>query len=103
MLLKYPDFNATVTYSKISDSVNPSVFEGELGSLTVDKMNSPRKVVLRLRGKEPTEVEVPFTDNNMIYEIAAFERFVSGEGDFEAELKLCRSVLRLINETEEII
>ena len=81
-ILPYGDMTAVISYSKIHDSVNPSVISGEGGSIIIDKLSSPKKIVFIGRdGKE----EVLFTsekDNNMRYEIRAFvEAIRKGEAD----------------------
>ena len=79
LLCRYPDFLASVSYSKITDSVAPSVITGEKGSLSVDRINAPSKLLLSLRG-EPDEV-LPYepSENNMVFEVIDFCRAVRGE------------------------
>jgi predicted dehydrogenase len=72
ILMKYESMIASVAYSKITESVTPTVIEGELGSLTIDKINAPTRITLYERGK-PCEL-IPFTppENNMRDEVVAF-------------------------------
>ena len=76
--LEYGDMLATVTYSKITESVNPSVIEGELGSLIIDKISAPTKITLKLRGGDPEPLEYTPESNNMVWEIAAFTDIAEG-------------------------
>ena len=81
MLCRYSDFLASVSYSKITDSVAPSVITGENGSLTVDRINAPSRLTLALRGKPETQLSYTPIENNMVYEAIDFCRAVRGEID----------------------
>ena len=72
IILDYGDMLATVTYSKITESVIPSVIDGELGSLIFDRVNSPTRAKLKFR--DGTEENLPITPykNNMNFEISEF-------------------------------
>jgi len=96
ILMSYPEMVATVTYSKITESVNPSVIEGEYGALTIDKINAPTKITLHIRGDEP--IELPYTPpkNNMKEEIIAFIGIVK-ERNSEKYLTLTESVQKCVD------
>ena len=79
VILQYNDMIATVSYSKISQGVTPSVIEGESGSLTVDKISAPTKIILHQRGEEPKQLDFSPADNNMVYEIEAFLKMCHGK------------------------
>ena len=79
LICRYPDMLATVSYSKISESVAPSVVTGEGGSLTVDRINSPRRLTLSLRGEPSVTLAYEPSENNMIFELTDFVRAVRGE------------------------
>lgn len=81
LLLGYGDFQATVTYSKTCDSVIPSVITGEKGSLTVDKMQSPKRITLIPRGGEAELLAYTPAENNLIHELADFVALIGGESD----------------------
>lgn len=86
VLLSYPGFTVSVTYSKIASSLTPSVFLGEDGGLTVDKVSEPHLARLFPRGKEAEEYRLLPADmpDNMHEEIRAFEAAVAGKGCDEA-------------------
>ncbi len=44
VMARYDGFDAVVIYSKIADSVLPTEIQGESGTLTVDRINNPRRV-----------------------------------------------------------
>ena len=77
VILPYGDMTATVSYSKIYDSVNPSAIVGECGAIKIDKLSSPKKIVFV--GRDGSE-DILFTsekDNNMRFEITAFADFIN--------------------------
>ena len=77
-VLDYGTHTVAVSYSKIADSVSPSVIIGEAGGITIDKMSSPTKACIRLRTGEEILLEKPETDapSNMHEEVLAFSAAV---------------------------
>ncbi len=102
LLLSYGDMFANIIYSKVSESVNPSVIEGELGSLSFDKINAPSKIVLHLRGEEPKLLDYTPVPNNMVYEIDAFCEMVGGVLNFKPYLELSEAALEVVDAAYEI-
>ena len=72
-------FLVDVAWSKITQSKNPSVFLGEDGSITVDKISSPSKVELCVKGKDPVLLPTSPEENNMDCELRAFLRCMAGD------------------------
>ena len=70
--LAYDDFNVNLLHSKVSDSLIPSEFQGEQGSVLVDMISTGRGVERILRGKEKELLTLPQTENHMFYEAKAF-------------------------------
>lgn len=77
MLLPYRDSAPVqITYAKIYNSLNPSVILGENGGILIDKLSNPKSVRLQLRDGTDKELCISPSDNNMIYELAAFARCI---------------------------
>ncbi len=91
-ILSYGDKLVTVIYSKIANSTNPSVIEGEDGSILIDKLTQPTKMTVVLRSGERTELSLEKNDNNMVYEIEAFIKMVKGEESHVPYLELTEKV-----------
>ncbi len=72
-ILGYEGFEATITYSKVANSVSPSVILGEEGGISVDKVSNPRALTL-IKGEEKAPIFLPKTDapDNMFEEINDF-------------------------------
>ena len=96
--LDYGDKLCQVIYSKITDSVNPSVIEGEHGSVTIDKINSPTRITLRLRGEAAVDLPLTPVSNNMVYEVEAFSRMVAGEISPDRYLAVSKDTLNLVEQ-----
>lgn len=76
VLMQYKDLTAEAIYSKITESVNKSIFVGEEGSILIGKISMPDSVEIVYRdGKKEV---LPYTPapNNMIYEVQEFARLV---------------------------
>ena len=76
LLLDYDGFTASVTYSKICDSVIPSVITGEQGSLTIYKPQSPEKLLYLPRKGKAVTLDYTPAENNLVYEVEDFARAV---------------------------
>ncbi len=82
ILARYPGMVGEVLYSKITDMAQDSQIQGEQGSLLVDHIASPGRIVLRPR-KGEEQVFVLEKDSNPLYDEAeAFCRIVE-TGAFE--------------------
>lgn len=97
-MLGYRDKLVSVIYSKIADSVTPSVIEGELGSVTIDKISAPTEITLKLRGKPPEVIAQAAVGNNMVYEIESFLEMCRGERDPHPYLSLTERTQLLVDE-----
>lgn len=72
ILMSYPDMEAVILHSKISDSRMPSEIQGELGSILIDKIGNPEKLTLVLRDGTTEEIVPEQLKDNMYYEAAEF-------------------------------
>ena len=97
LLLAYPEMTATVAYSKITDSTTPSVIEGELGSIHIDKLSAPSSFTLILRDGTRETITAPPVPNNMIYEVSDFIDIVERRLDGTPYFNLTESVMRLLD------
>jgi hypothetical protein len=84
-----------VTYSKITRSVNPCVITAEEGSLIFDRVNSPTYLKKIDNSGTVTDIEIPYLENNMSYELSAFIDAIEGKLDFEKYLDLSRKTLEV--------
>ena len=108
VLMDYGSMIAEAVYSKISVSVNPSVLQGEDGSIMIDYIGRPSELKIRTRegSRDPlyggnTET-LPFqpAENNMIYEISEFLRLIrEGTADHKY-LRYSLDTLRVIDEVK---
>ena len=72
ILMSYPDKEAIILHSKISDSRMPSEIQGELGSILIDKIGNPEKLTLILRDGTTEEIVPEQLADNMYYEAQEF-------------------------------
>ena len=76
ILTEYPDFQGELLYSKITDSRVSSQIQGEEGSMVIREIPDPQEVVLYYRDGRTETLEIPRTENNMVYEIREFLRLI---------------------------
>lgn len=72
VLLEYPGMIGELIYSKITDSAVPSQIQGEEGTMVIDRIADPQFAVITYRDGTKERLDIPQTDNNMIYEIETF-------------------------------
>ncbi|MDP3446931.1 MAG: Gfo/Idh/MocA family oxidoreductase [Eubacteriales bacterium] len=102
MLLDYGDQQTTISYSKVTSSIHPSIVQGELGTLVFDRLNQPSYLRLIIRDGRTEEL---FTSvkNNMVHELDAFARMiVNGESSAAYDEQSLR-VMRLLDEARRQI
>lgn len=78
--LEYPQMLVDLVYSKVAQSVSPSVIVGEGGGLTIDNLGQPGRIVLQRRGEEAVtlwEVDDAAPSDNMHYELTCFAQQVA--------------------------
>ncbi|WP_199616239.1 Gfo/Idh/MocA family protein [Paenibacillus alkalitolerans] len=83
IVLQYPEMDAVVMYSKITDSALPSEIQGETGNIVIDKINQPEKVEIRYRDGRVEDISVPQGARSMTYEIEHFIGLIQS-GDVES-------------------
>ena len=95
--MQYADgFLCNVIYSKITDGVSPSVIEGEGGTLTVDHMTLPTRVVFHPRRAPATVVyESDSPSDSMAGEIMAFAEAVLSQGSTDIYLDRTDLTMRI--------
>ncbi|MFA9556358.1 Gfo/Idh/MocA family protein [Evansella sp. AB-rgal1] len=83
--LQYEDMEATVVYSKISNSYLPSEIQGELGSILIDKIHTPEKVEIRYNDGGYEDHTVAQDSGSMRYEMEEFVSLIN-EGKIESDI-----------------
>lgn len=72
VLLQYDQFDATVLYSKITNSYLPAEIQGENGTIWIDRINIPTKVEIRYRDGTIEDLTRPQHQDSMFYEVQEF-------------------------------
>ena len=76
VLMQYKYLTAEAVYSKITESVNKSIFVGEEGSILIGKISMPDSVEIVYRDGKREMLPYTPAENNMIYEVQEFARLV---------------------------
>lgn len=106
VLMEYEDLLAEAVYSKISVSVNPSVIQGEEGSILIDYIGSPMRMEVRRRrscrdtldGGESRVIPYTPVENNMVYEVQEFLRLIQENEVNHRYLQYSLDTIRVIDE-----
>ena len=72
IIARYPDMEAVMMFSKISDSTLPSEIQGEEGNMQIQAINNFDKVRIIYRDKRQEELSVPYNPDDIYYELSAF-------------------------------
>lgn len=70
--LEYDNKCATILYSKIADSLLPAEIQGEDGTMIIDKIQSPRHVLIKYRNGTTQTVFSDDKGNEYYYEVKEF-------------------------------
>lgn len=76
-MLVYDDLTVSLTYSKVTSDVTPSVIYGEDGALTFSCPSAPRELWFYPRGGSPERLPHTPPANNMTGELATFARLIA--------------------------
>jgi predicted dehydrogenase len=98
LLLDYGEQQTTISYSKVTDSVCPSLIQGEKGSVGFDKPNQPTFLRFYPLGGEPRDLPFTQAKNNMVFELEAFARLIETDGPADAFDEQSLMVARLLDE-----
>jgi len=98
---EYEGMNATVMYSKISDSLLSSEIQGEDAVISMDKIDFISNLKLYKRGGEMVDLTVPNQRNQYYYEIAEFIDLVK-QGKRESDINSHANSLAVIEVVDEI-
>lgn len=101
----YDDMEATVIYSKISNSYLPSEIQGEEGSIIINKINNFENVKIIYRDGREEDLTLEHKKENMCYEVEEFVNLIqSGEKESKINsLKVSRDVIEVIEEARKQI
>lgn len=105
ILMKYQDMIAEAVYSKVTVSSNPSIIQGEDGSILIDYISHPSQIELRLRegSRDPIDggIKESFSytpvNNNMIYEIKKFISLIENNETDHKYLSYSLDTIRIID------
>lgn len=93
ILLKYADMDAVIMYSKITQSSLPSEIQGEGGSIIIDKISEPEKVVIQYRDGTEEDLSQPTSSHTMYYEAKEFIELIEAGKTESAINSLANSML----------
>lgn len=96
-LAVYPTFVADLSYSKITGSSAPSEIQGELGTLLIDHIAAPRRIVLEYVDGRRQEVAPDGVENNLVYQIRRFAEVVASGAQPTLETEQSLMAARLVD------
>lgn len=100
VLLDYGDRKAEISYSKITESITPSVIMGEDGAIAFGKLNAPPYIHRYLRVNKWQKEILPFTPakNNMVFELLAFADLIRTKCISHPYLNASEITMRMVDE-----
>lgn len=100
-ILRYPDKNVILQYSKCTQGINPSEIQGEDGSITYAGGSNPVTAQLHIRGGELSDIVRPQHKELMYYELTEFIRCIK-DGAIDSPLAPHTLALEVYAVTDEI-
>ena len=93
--LAYGDITVSLTYSKVTHDVLPSVIYGEEGALTFACPSAPKELWYYPRGGKPERLPYEPAPNNMVHELAAFARLIETKEIDHPYLAISRTTMQI--------
>lgn len=97
----YPNMIAEISYSKISNSQLHSEIQGELGTMVIADIDSPREVKIFYHNGKEEAFEIPACENNMVYEAAVFAEAIEDGTDIGKYHEISLQAMRLMDEARK--
>lgn len=98
VFMQYQDMTAEAVYSKITDSVNPSIFQGEEGSILIYGLSKPQAVEIQYRNGNREKILYTPAENNMVYEVREFVRLIDENYIEHSYMKYSLDTARVVDE-----
>lgn len=102
MLLDYGDQQTTISYSKVTSSIHPSIVQGEKGTLVFDTLNQPSYLRMLYRDGRTEELFTP-VKTNMVHELNTFSRMIATSESTATFDEQSLRVMRLLDEARRQI
>ncbi|MEA3319277.1 MAG: Gfo/Idh/MocA family oxidoreductase [Bacillota bacterium] len=100
ILFNYDGMDASVAYSKISNSFLPSEIQGEEGTIILDTIHTPEKILIRFKDGTEEDITVPQKGQSMFYEAEEFIRLIKS-GEKESSINSHSTSLQTMELIEE--
>ncbi|WP_404428132.1 Gfo/Idh/MocA family protein [Sutcliffiella horikoshii] len=100
ILFQYDGMDASVAYSKIANSYLPSEIQGEEGTIILDTIHTPEKVMIRFKDGTEEDITVPQKGKSMFYEAEEFIRLIKS-GEKESSINSLSASLQTMELLEE--
>lgn len=105
LILRYPDMEATISFSKITSSSAATEIQGEDGTIVIPKISEPGNIVFRAHDGQEEMLSGPTQHASMRYEVEAFLHMIQEE-DLEtsmATLTYSQAAMELMDEARRQI
>lgn len=99
-IFKYENMDATITYSKISNSYLPCEIQGEDGTILIDSIRF-NNIKIIYRDGSIEDITIPQIENDMCYELESFIQTINGT-DMESSLNQLSQSLSAIKIIDNI-
>ncbi|WP_226681523.1 Gfo/Idh/MocA family protein [Sutcliffiella horikoshii] len=100
ILFQYDGMDASVAYSKIANSYLPSEIQGEEGTIILDTIHTPEKILIRFKDGTEEDITVPQKGQSMFYEAEEFIRLIK-TGEKESSINSLSASLQTMELIEE--
>ena len=97
-LFDYGTLQAAISWSKVTQSIFPSLIQGEEGTIVFDTLNQPSYVSLHHLGGRVEELPFVPVKNNMVFELETFCRCIRREESPDRFSAQSIKVLKIMDE-----
>lgn len=101
VLMQYDHMIAEAVYSKIDNSIHPSIFQGEDGSILIDTISKPQKIELILRNGQREILPYEPVPNNMVFELKKLLELIQNKHYEHPYLTYSLDTIRVMDEARK--
>lgn len=103
ILAEYPDMQADIMYSKITNNQLPSQIQGEKATMLIEEIQNPTHLTICCRDGRKEEIHVEKEANNMVYEIREWICLIKKQQSGEIHNRYSRMSLAVMDEVRRQI
>ena len=99
----YPDKQAELIYSKITDSSSPSQIQGEKANMLISEVGRVQELTICYRNGETEQISIDLDPDDMVYEAGIWADCILNHKETKAYDQYSRMEMKLMDEARKLM